>query len=162
MASSEEDLRATIETTVTQFLNSPAQALAAAKDTSLFFARLTAECVHQLRPSSFVTANPFLKAEKSNEEQKAQLESALATMEYTRVEVKELVVDTTNRKASVLAEHCTKIIGVDANILEISWFFHLTEDGKRISRVTEFIDTATAARRIKDMKSRGFMKDEGQ
>ncbi|KAI1157337.1 hypothetical protein F5B18DRAFT_666040 [Nemania serpens] len=161
MVSSAEDLRATIESTAIQFLNSPAQALAA-NDPSPFLATLTAECVHHLRPISFITANPFLKAVKSNEEQKAQMGSALATMEYTRVELKELVIDATNRKASVLAEHCTKIVGVEANILEIAWFLDFTEDGKQISRVTEFIDTATAARRIKDMKTRGFMNDEGQ
>ncbi|KAI1183911.1 hypothetical protein F5B17DRAFT_107774 [Nemania serpens] len=161
MASSAEDIHAAIKSTVVQFLNSPAQALAA-KDSSLFFATLTAECKHHLRPLSFITANPFLKAVKSNEEQKAQLESALSTMESTRVELKELVIDSANRKASVLAEHCTKILGMDPNILEVTWFFDFTEDGKRITQVTEFIDTETAARRIQDMKTRGFMKDEGQ
>ncbi|KAI1117641.1 hypothetical protein F5Y14DRAFT_319355 [Nemania sp. NC0429] len=161
MATSAENLRAAIESTAIQFLNSPAQALAA-KDSSVFLATLTADCAHHLRPLSFIAANPFLKAVKSNDEQKAMMESALATMESTRAELKELVIDTTNRKASVLAEHYTKIVGVEANILEVTWFLDFTEDGKRVSRVTEFIDTATAAKRIRDMQSRGFMKDKGQ
>ncbi|KAJ8120047.1 hypothetical protein ONZ43_g3143 [Nemania bipapillata] len=162
MASSlAEDLRATIESTATQFLKSTARALAA-KDPSLFFAVLTPECAHHLRPLAFITANPFLKAVKSNEEQAAQMASALATMEHTRVGIKELVIDPITRKASVLAEHHTKVVGAETNVLEVTWFLDFTEDGKRISRVTEFIDTATAAKRIADMKKRGFMKDEGQ
>ncbi|KAI1747158.1 hypothetical protein F4782DRAFT_535683 [Xylaria castorea] len=161
MASSTEDLRATIESTVTLFLTSPTRALAA-KDPSLFLETVTAACAHHLRPLAFVTANPSLKAVKSNEEHKALMVSALPTMEDTQVEIKELVIDTVKRKASVLAEHRTKIVGVEANVLEVAWFLDFTEDGKRISRVTEFIDTATAARRILDMKKRGFMNDEGQ
>ncbi|RYC60781.1 hypothetical protein CHU98_g5411 [Xylaria longipes] len=161
MALSTEDLRATIELTVRQFLNSPAQALAA-RDPSPFLVTLTADCAHHLRPLAFITANPSLKGVKSNEEQKALMESALPTMEDTRVEIKELVIDPGKRKASVLAEHCTKIIGVEANIMEVTWFLDLTEDGKQISRVVEFIDTDTAGRRIVDMKKRGFMNDEGQ
>ncbi|KAI8949236.1 hypothetical protein F4801DRAFT_553902 [Xylaria longipes] len=161
MALSTEDLRATIELTVRQFLNSPAQALAA-RDPSPFLVTLTADCAHHLRPLAFITANPSLKGVKSNEEQKALMESALPTMEDTRVEIKELVIDPGKRKASVLAEHCTKIIGVEANIMEVTWFLDLTEDGKQISRVVEFIDTATAERRIVDMKKQGFMNDEGQ
>ncbi|KAI1355961.1 hypothetical protein F5Y01DRAFT_310146 [Xylaria sp. FL0043] len=161
MASFVEDLRATMESTVTQFLNCPAQALAA-RDPSLFLATLTEDCTRNLRPLAFVTANPALKAVRSNEEHKALMESALHTMEDTRVEIKDLVIDPVQRKASVLAEHCTKIVGVEANLLEVAWFLDFTEDGKRISRVTEFIDTATAAGRVADMKRQGFMNHEEQ
>ncbi|KAI0110943.1 hypothetical protein GGR51DRAFT_510584 [Nemania sp. FL0031] len=158
MAPSVGDLHTAIERTVVQFLNGPAQAVAA-KDPLLFHATLTADCAHYLRPLAFVAANPSFKAVKSNEEHKALMEPALSTMENTRVEIKELVIDPVKRKASVLAEHCTKIVGVEENVLEVTWFLDFTEDGKRISRVTEFIDTATAARRVADMKKEGFMNE---
>ncbi|TRX93637.1 hypothetical protein FHL15_005609 [Xylaria flabelliformis] len=161
MASLTEGLRSTIESIATQFLTGPSRAVEA-KDPSLCLAVVTAECPHHLRPLAFATANPLLKAVKSNEEHKALMESALSTMEETRAEIKELVIDTVKRKASVLAEHCTKIIGVEANILEVTWFLDFTENGKQVSRVTVFIDTATATRRVADMKKRGFMNAELQ
>jgi hypothetical protein len=158
MASSTEDLRATIESTVTKFLNGPAQALAA-NDASAFLAALTADCEHHLRPLAFVAANPQFKAVKSNEEQKALLQAVLATTEeFKQVDIRELAIDLEKRKASVLAEHHTKIIGAEANTLEVTWFLDFTEDGKRISRVSEFIDTATAEKRIANMKKQGFLK----
>ncbi|TGJ80816.1 hypothetical protein E0Z10_g7960 [Xylaria hypoxylon] len=161
MASSTEDLRATIESTVTQFLSGPARALAA-NDASVYLAALTEDCEHHLRPLAFVAANPPLKSVKSNEEQKAQLEAAFVTTEeFKHVNIRELVIDLEKRKASVLAEHHTKIIGAEANTLEITWFFDFTEDGKRISRVSEFIDTATAEKRLADMKRQGFLTNKG-
>ncbi|KAI0545343.1 hypothetical protein F4679DRAFT_588648 [Xylaria curta] len=160
MASSIEELRVTMESTVTHFLDSPAQALAA-QDSSLYLATLTEECTHYLRPLQSVASNPLLKAVKSNEEYKALMESALPTIEDTRVEIKEFVIDPLKQKASVLAEHCTKIVSVEANIMEITWFLDFTEDGNRISRVVEFIDTAIATKRIVNMKKHGFSKDEG-
>ncbi|KAJ2975938.1 hypothetical protein NUW58_g8217 [Xylaria curta] len=158
MASSTTDLRATIEATVTQFLNGPEEALAA-NDASVSLATLTADCEHHLRPAAFITTNPFLKAVKSNEEQMALLETVLATTEEFRwVGIRELVIDLEKQKASVLAEHHTKVMGAEANTLEVTWFLDLTEDGKRISRVSEFIDTATADRRIADMRKQGILK----
>jgi len=163
MASSsteDQDLRTTIEATVTEFLNAPARALAA-KDASVFLEGLTPDCTHYLRPLAFVTANPQLKGVKSNGEQKALMETVLPRIEeFQRVTVRELVIDVEKRKASVLAEHDTRIVGAaEANTLEVAWFFDLTDDGKNISRVSEFIDSATAEKRVAGMKKHGFLKE---
>ncbi|KAJ8128771.1 hypothetical protein O1611_g4864 [Lasiodiplodia mahajangana] len=94
MASSVEGLRITIESTVAQFLDSPAQAVAT-KDHSLFLAMLTADCVHHPQPLAFVT----FKAVKSNEEHKALWNRSSPTMEDTWAAIKELVIDTINPKS---------------------------------------------------------------
>ncbi|KAI1168865.1 hypothetical protein F5B18DRAFT_597046 [Nemania serpens] len=120
MALSTEDLRATIESTITQFLGASARALVA-NDASEYLAVLTEDCEHHLRPLACVTANNPLKAVKSAEEQKAQLESALVvTEEFKHVNIRELVIDLEKLKASVLAEHHTKIIGAEANTVEVT------------------------------------------
>ncbi|KAI1809981.1 hypothetical protein GGS20DRAFT_569488 [Poronia punctata] len=155
----EETLRATIQSTITQFLNGPSEALRAG-DPSLMLTMVTPECSHNLRPLRFFTAYPFLKTTKTNADQEEMMASVLPTMESTQNEVRDVVIDVANRRASVLSEHTTKIVGAEkSSTLEIAWFLDFTEDGKMIGKVVEFIDTATAAERIENMKKQGFGKE---
>ncbi|KAI1378048.1 hypothetical protein F4677DRAFT_414296 [Hypoxylon crocopeplum] len=159
MESSTNDLRTTMENTVKEFLSSPAAAVRA-KESSLLSTTLSTDCTRQLKPASFVNTYPFIKAVETNTEHDARMAPALMTMEESRVEIQEIVIDHVRRKASVHAEHWTKIVGCEPNALEICWYMSLTEDGKKISRVVEFIDTAAATRRLQDMMKQGFKIDK--
>ncbi|KAI2627377.1 hypothetical protein GGS26DRAFT_561568 [Hypomontagnella submonticulosa] len=155
MEASLDDIRAAMESTISEFLEGSGMAIAS-KDASLLSTALTPDCSRHLRPNDFVARYPFVKAVESNTEHDARMVSAIKTMEETRVNIIETIIDPARRKASIYSEHWTKIVGCEANALEICWFLDFTEDGKKISRVIEFIDTASATRRIEAMTKQGF------
>ncbi|OTB02043.1 hypothetical protein M426DRAFT_25056 [Hypoxylon sp. CI-4A] len=159
MSSSTEELRIAMETTLTTFLENYHIAVRD-KNASLLSAVLSPDCTRHLKPSSFVDAYPFIKGAETNAEYKARMTPEIALMEETRAKILESAVDPANRTASARAEHWTKIANREPTTLEICWFLDFTDDGTKISRVVEFIDTAVATRMIEDMLKQGYRKDE--
>ncbi|KAI1650980.1 uncharacterized protein F4817DRAFT_215347 [Daldinia loculata] len=147
MASSTDELRAVMESTLTRFLENSTLAVRN-KDASLFSALLSPECLRYLKPVTFIKAYPFIKAEETNAEYEARMVPEIAAMEESRVKIIEIVIDPIKRQGSAHVEHWTKVVGREPIALEICWYVDFTEDGKKISRIVEFIDTAASAKII--------------
>ncbi|KAI0384954.1 hypothetical protein F5Y04DRAFT_202130 [Hypomontagnella monticulosa] len=154
-----DDLHATIESTVAAFFEGYALA-ARDKNASLISTTLSADCKRYLKPSSFTAAYPFIKAVETNAEYEARMGPEIATMEETRFKVLESVIDPAKRKASASTEYWLKIAGSAPTTMEICWYFDFTDDGKKISRIVEFIDTATSVKVIEDIIKQ-MKKDSG-
>ncbi|KAI2638021.1 hypothetical protein GGS26DRAFT_438160 [Hypomontagnella submonticulosa] len=147
MSNSMGDLRATIESTLAAFFESYTLA-ARHKDASLISTTLSTDCKRYLKPSSFTAAYPFVKAVETNAEYEARMRPEIATLEEARFKILESVIDPAKRKASASTECWLKMAGTDPTTMEICWYLDFTDDGKKISRVVEFIDTATSAKVI--------------
>lgn len=156
MASSNENLHATMESTFKAFLECYPQSVRA-KDPSLLLTMLAPECVRYLKPESFLAKHPFVKASETNAEYEAHMAPEIVLMEEARGKILDIVVDPAKRKLSARVEHWIKLIGKDQpSTLEICWFVDLTEDGKKISRIVEFIDTYVATKMAEDLAGKGF------
>ncbi|KAG4222789.1 hypothetical protein PC116_g28738 [Phytophthora cactorum] len=149
MASTDE-LRAVMESTLTRFLENSTLAVKN-KDTSLFSALLSPDCLRYLKPTTFVKSYPFIKAVETNAEYEARMVPEIAAMEEAKVKIIEIVIDPIKRHGSAHVEHWTKITGREPIALEICWYVDFTEDGKKISRIVEFIDTAASSKIIESI-----------
>ncbi|KAI6087148.1 hypothetical protein F4821DRAFT_237145 [Hypoxylon rubiginosum] len=151
MASSVSELRAAMEATLTAFLENHSVAVRT-KDASVLSALLSPECTRHLHPAPYVTAYPFIKAVETNAEYEARMASELGVMEEAHLEILNIVVDPARRKASAHTEFRVKVAGREDPISsEFCWYLDFTEDGTKISRVVEFIDSATSALMIEEM-----------
>ena len=159
MAPSTEELRTAMETTLKTFLENYHVAVRD-KNISILSDVLSPDCKRYLKPSGFVEAHSFMKAVETNAEYEARMMPEFGTMEETRVKILESVIDPVNRKASARAEHWTKIVNNEPTTLEVCWWLDFTDDGTKVSRVVEFIDTAVATQMIADMMKQGDRKDE--
>ncbi|OTB01030.1 hypothetical protein M426DRAFT_323812 [Hypoxylon sp. CI-4A] len=162
MASSTDNIRSTIESTVFEFLNgqtiTPTQ-----KDTSRLLATLLPECEWHLAPSSFTARHPFLKAVRSVAEQEAHFKREIGIMEEAGYKVLDsILIDTTAKRASFRVELWAKINNRERSTVEVCWFLDFTDDGKKIKRATEFVDTFVSSKMIDEMASGGYnMEKEG-
>ncbi|XXG97314.1 hypothetical protein Hte_003610 [Hypoxylon texense] len=96
-------------------------------------------------------------AVETNAEYEAHMASEIAIMEEGRLKILDKVADPFRRKASARVEHWTKLDGSElATILEIGWFVDFTDDGRKISRIIEFIDTSVASKTIGELAEGGY------
>ncbi|KAI4870537.1 hypothetical protein F4820DRAFT_402543 [Hypoxylon rubiginosum] len=160
MASSADDLRSIMESTLVEFFDSYPRSVRN-KDPSLLSATLTEECARSLKPDSFLAKHPYVKAVETNAEYEAHMAPEISIMEEVRFKILDRVVDPLKRKASSRVEHWTKLAGrKQPTILEICWFVDFTEDGRRISRIVEFIDTSVASKIIEELAEGGYNMEE--
>ncbi|KAI0837449.1 hypothetical protein F5Y06DRAFT_297778 [Hypoxylon sp. FL0890] len=160
--SSTDDLRSTMESTLLALLET--QAISPSnRDASRIVALLTPECNWFVKPESFIAKYPFIKSPRTVADEETHLAREIAVLEESRVKVLDRVVDAVARKASVRVEHWTKYVGNEPSTMEICWYLDFTDDGKRISRVIEFIDTSVSSKVLKDMAKAGYkMKEEAE
>jgi hypothetical protein len=141
-----------IDDTIKAFLQSYGAAIAS-KDASVLSQTLSPDCVRGIAPLSFLKA---LNAEALGAESNAQYETRMAgelqLTESARTELREVVVDVVAKKASAHVAHYCKLMGKDEFLLEFVWFFQFTEDGSRITKISEFIDTAECFKYIELMQ----------
>ncbi|KAI1391908.1 uncharacterized protein F4822DRAFT_388865 [Hypoxylon trugodes] len=148
------DLHTTLETTLKAFFNDYTVALRE-KDVTRISASLTPDCKRLLKPAYFPVAYPFVKAEESNAEYEARMKGELSIMESTSAEIHEITIDPIKRKGSAYVTHINKLRGKDTGNIDICWYFDFSDDGKKISRIVEFIDTAVSEKMIEDMRKQG-------
>ncbi|KAI1472588.1 uncharacterized protein F4812DRAFT_18365 [Daldinia caldariorum] len=146
MASTDE-LRAVMESTLTKFFENSTLAVKN-KDTSLYSALLSPDCRRYMRPASFVKSYPFIKAVETNAEYEARMAPEIAATDESRVKIIEMVIDPIKRHGSAHVQHWSKIKGREPIAMEMCWYVDFTEDGKKISRIVEFLDTAASSKLI--------------
>ncbi|GAP82528.1 hypothetical protein SAMD00023353_0100750 [Rosellinia necatrix] len=150
-----DDLRATLQRTINTFLENNMLAVKG-KDVSLFSVALSEECVRMYRPHSVVRRYPqFFKSELRNADYEAQMKIELLSMRDVSQNITRTVIDTAQRRATLWSEQ-TVITGdgETKNTIEVVFDLDFTEDGTKISRILEFIDTYESTRVIEEMLSK--------
>ncbi|EMR68292.1 hypothetical protein UCREL1_4703 [Eutypa lata UCREL1] len=159
MATPQDDLRTTMQATLKGFLEDYRLSVQK-QDASYLSAKLTADCTRHLAPASFPAAFTFIKPSETNGEYEARMQGEVALMQEVNHKILSLVVDPVERKGTAHAEHWTKFRDAAAAAaaggdgageemtLEICWIVDFAADGTAISRITEFIDTAAAAKMV--------------
>ncbi|KAI8962614.1 hypothetical protein F5Y11DRAFT_182223 [Daldinia sp. FL1419] len=160
MASSIEDLRAVMESTLTKYFENSTLA-AQTKDVSLISAVLTPDCLRYLKPAAYAESYPSIKAVETNVEYEARMALEFAVLEESTASILEIVIDPVKRKGSAHVEHTAKVIGRDPVVLEICWYVDFTEDGKNISRMVKFIDTAAGSKVMESILKQGSEESQG-
>ncbi|KAI5925348.1 hypothetical protein F4810DRAFT_708734 [Camillea tinctor] len=122
-----DDFRATLERTANAFLKNNTLAVKQ-KDVSLFSAILSEDCIRIYRPLSFI--------------QKTYPKESL-----------EPVIDTTQRRATIWTEQTITTLDESKSTVELIWDLDFTEDGKRVSQILEFVDTAESIKVLEQMLS---------
>jgi hypothetical protein len=149
MATSADNLRATMEATMIGFIDSHTAAVKH-KDQAALSSYLTADCTRHLRPATFPATYNFIKAVETNAEYEARMTQEMAAMDDTRATILTSTIDTVARKGSVHSEHWTKI-GATEFTMEICWFLDFSADGTRVCKIVEFVDTLTSAKMVEQM-----------
>ncbi|OTA55206.1 hypothetical protein K449DRAFT_388215 [Hypoxylon sp. EC38] len=159
---STDDLRSTMESTLLALLET--QAISPSnRDASRIVALMTPECKWFIKPDSFIAKYPFIKSPRTVADEETHLAREIAALEESRVKVIDSVVDAATRKASARVEHWTKYTGSEPSTMEICWYLDFTDDGKKVLRVVEFIDTAVSSKVLEDMAKAGYkMKEEAE
>jgi hypothetical protein len=154
----DSDLRATLQSTIDTFLDNNTRAVRQ-QDPSLLSAALTADCLHLLRPRSFVHRYPqFIKPQLTNAEYEAQKAVEFRTMKDVHQKVTRTVIDTDARAAVVWVEMSISTaaeVGGDGQgvvvVVEVLWDLSFTEDGKKVRQVLEFVDTYESSKMLEGM-----------
>lgn len=133
------------------------------RDASRIVALMTPECEWFIKPDSFIAKYPFIKSPRTVADEEAYLAREIAVLEESRVKILDSVVDAATRKASARVELWTKYARSEPSTMEICWYLDFTDDGKKVSRVVEFIDTAVSSNVLEDMAKAGYkMKEEAE
>ncbi|KAI8956181.1 hypothetical protein F4801DRAFT_525714 [Xylaria longipes] len=150
-----DDFRSVLQRTIDTFLENNMIAVKT-KDTSLFSIALSEDCVRMYRPLSLVKRYPqFFKFQLSNADYEAQMKIELQTMREVSQNITRTVIDTTQRRASIHTEQTIFTFdGHSENTVEVIWDLDFTEDGTRISRVFEIVDTYECTRIVEEMLSK--------
>ncbi|KAI1411247.1 hypothetical protein F5Y13DRAFT_64567 [Hypoxylon sp. FL1857] len=158
--SSTDNLRSTMESTLLALLDT--QSISATnKDASRIVALMTPDCKWFIKPDSFIAKYPFIKSPRTVADEEAHLAREISVLDESRIKVLDSVVDAATRKASVHVELWAKYAGSEPSTMEMCWYFDFTDDGKKVSRVIEFIDTSASEKMLEDMAKAGFdMKEE--
>lgn len=159
-----DELRNTMQETITAFVQNSTTAVKR-KDVSLLSSVLTDDCVKMYRPLSFVNKYPqFFKAQITNAEYEAQVETKFQTMLDVEQNVTRTVIDAHQGVANVWIEKTVHEVDGSKNFVEVidyaNFFFdsvlkshnanrlykviydlEFTQDGKQICRYIEFVDT---------------------
>lgn len=124
------------------------------KDTSLFSAILTEDCVRMYRPLSFTERYPqFFKTHITNADYEAQMKMELQTMHEVSQKVTRTVIDSTERRATIWTEQTITTPDKSQRKVEVIWDLDFTEDGSKVSRIMEFVDTYESTKMLEQMLS---------
>ncbi|KAI1389011.1 uncharacterized protein F4822DRAFT_266104 [Hypoxylon trugodes] len=159
MASSADEIRATIEASFTAFLKrqnvSPGQ-----EKQPPWSSYILPDTLWYVKPDSFIAEHPFFKGVKTIAEHEEHVAQEAGVIEESRHKILHSVYDSSARRASAIVEHWTKLFGKEPSAIEVCWYVDFTENGKMISRVTQFIDTALGAKMVKGLAEGGYDMDK--
>ncbi|KAI2467256.1 hypothetical protein F4781DRAFT_402645 [Annulohypoxylon bovei var. microspora] len=158
MSSSTDDPRSIMESTLFTFLSH--QAFKRNDDPSLPVSMVSPECLWYVKPETFITNYPFVGGVKTTAEQKEHMGREMVIMEESRSKILDSAIDTVARKGTARVEHWMKYTGSEPSSMEICWFVNFTDDGKKVSQVVKFIDTAEGAKVIEEMSKGGYKMEE--
>ncbi|KAK4213901.1 hypothetical protein QBC37DRAFT_315465 [Rhypophila decipiens] len=137
----DSNLRDILQETTAAFIDNNTQAVKQ-KDPSLFSAILTEDCIRSYRPKSFVARYPeFFKSQITNADYEAQMQLDLQTMKDVTQNVTRTLIDTTERAAVIWTEQTITMPDGSTKSVEVIWDLSFTQDGTRVKRILEFVDT---------------------
>ncbi|KAI2783172.1 hypothetical protein F4815DRAFT_382374 [Daldinia loculata] len=145
------DLREVLQKTANAFVENNTLAVKK-RDTSLFSAILTEDCIRMYRPLSFIQRYPqFFKAQITNADYEAQMQVELQTMKDVSQKITRTVIDTTERRATLWSEQTIFTANGSTSKVEVIWDLNFSEDGTRVSQIMEFVDTYEATKVLEQM-----------
>lgn len=131
----------TIEDTVKAFIASYEEAVGTSNP-ALLSKTLADTCLRKVEPADFLRAmGQDPDAKMDNAAYIEHMGPQFMAMEDGKCNILSIAVDTVKRSAVARVEHNCKLPGKDWICVEIGWFLEFTEDGTRISAITEFLDT---------------------
>ncbi|XXH00554.1 hypothetical protein Hte_006902 [Hypoxylon texense] len=125
------------------------------KDTSLFSAILTEDCIRMYRPLSFIQRYPqFFKAQITNADYEAQMKIELQTMRDVSQKITRTVIDTAERRATLWSEQTVFTADGSKSVVEVIWDLNFSDDGTRVSQIMEFVDTYESTKVLEQILAR--------
>ncbi|KAI1656540.1 hypothetical protein F4813DRAFT_128320 [Daldinia decipiens] len=152
------DFRQVLQKTANAFVENNTLAVKT-RDTSLFSAILTEDCIRMYRPLSFIQRySQFFKAQITNADYEAQMQVELQTMKDVSQKITRIVIDTTERRATLWSEQTILTADGSTSKVEVIWDLNFSEDGTRVSQIMEFVDTYEATRVLEQMLAKAGAK----
>ncbi|KAI1137521.1 hypothetical protein F5Y05DRAFT_419447 [Hypoxylon sp. FL0543] len=146
MASSGSSLRGTMIRTLTHFLNNH-QLYIRRGNTLLISELLTDDCTHHIKPETIPDREPDLYGTREiySDDHRINSPSLLSIFPDAEVSISELVVDPVTLKGSAYTEHTAHPPSfLRPVVLDFSWHVDFTDDGTKLSRIFEFVDSEAA------------------
>ncbi|KAM0205823.1 hypothetical protein ACHAQI_008826 [Fusarium lateritium] len=133
----ETDIKANIEATVNSYLATFIDAKPQ-NDPSLVNRNTTPDCIRQMLPTSLSGGGSM-----NNEDYEKVFTQGMSFAAMKKNIASDMIIDVDARKASVTAVAELEKSGGDTFSLDFAWFLHLTEDGSKIKKIVEFVDSDT-------------------
>ncbi|KAJ7323040.1 hypothetical protein DFH08DRAFT_888609 [Mycena albidolilacea] len=123
------------------------------KNTTILSRTLAPDCSRSLAPESLIRTFGMPEGFSwTNEAYEQHMKPEVAIMEHATYEILFTAVDSQKRKSVARVAHHTKLRGKDAVRLEIVWFLDWNEDGSKVKKIAEFVDTAESIKIAQSMK----------
>ncbi|KAF5677346.1 hypothetical protein FHETE_1859 [Fusarium heterosporum] len=135
MASTQNDIKANIEVTVESYLATFVDAKAQ-NDPTIANRNTTTDCVRQMLPSTLGGG-----ATMNNDDYEKVFAQGMEFAAMKTNTPSDVVVDVDGRKAAVTAVAELETSGGQKFSLDFAWFLHLNEDGTKIKKIVEFVDS---------------------
>ncbi|KAF4422236.1 hypothetical protein F53441_14293 [Fusarium austroafricanum] len=154
------DIKSTIEATVKSYLASFIDARAQ-NDPSIVNRNTTDDCTRSMLPASLVGGQRELSMD--NVAYQAVFTEGLKTGGMHKNTISDLVIDVEARKAAVTA--IAELVFANGEELELdfSWFLHFNDDGSKIKKIVEFVDSdgfKSVKGREGELSTEGHKKEE--
>ncbi|KAK0640669.1 hypothetical protein B0T16DRAFT_201063 [Cercophora newfieldiana] len=156
------ELHARITTTLNEFLNGYVEA-GTKSDASLLSTVLSPTCTREVAPASFLTALGMpTDLAFTNKQYEAMFAKELPVSRPTGLEsVINVVVDVISKTAAATCVYMAEFGDGVKEKMQFAWFLELDDEGARITKVLEFVDTMTAARYQKKVEELLQAEKEG-
>jgi hypothetical protein len=123
------------------------------KNTTILSRTLAPDCNRSLAPDSLIRTFGMPEGFSwTNEAYEQHMKPEVAIMEHATSEILFTAVDTQKRTSVARVAHHTKLRGKDAVRLEMVWFLDWNEDGSKVKKIVEFVDTAESIKIAQSMK----------
>jgi hypothetical protein len=151
-----DDLYARMKQTAEEFVDSYKQDRCG-KDITALSSTKTPKCKHHFQPATLFAVAPNLAAGRTTSEYEAQiLHEITEVFKSWKVATNSVIVDERAKKAVVHSTH-TMHTGSDGDgktyAFEFMFTLHMTENGSKVTKVEQYIDTALAGQLMQDQKA---------
>jgi hypothetical protein len=153
MSSEKGDLYTVIRTTAQAFVDSYKQDNCG-KDITALSSTRTPDCRHFFLPSTLLATAPVLASGRTNAEYEAQILHEITHVFKTwDVITNGIVVDERQMTAVVSSSHRMVTGERKEYVFDFLFTLTMTDDGKRVRRIEQFVDTALAGQLMQEHKS---------
>lgn len=131
------NIKTNIEATVNSYLASFIDAKAQ-NDPSLVNRNTSPDCIRQMLPTSLSGGGSM-----NNEDYQKVFAQGVDFAGMKKNTASDIVIDVDARKAAVTAVAELELPSGDKFNLDFAWFLHLNDDGSKIKKIVEFVDSDT-------------------